>query len=103
MQALRRDPDCAAAARGLKKLRALTAAKEAGNAAFKAGAWARAHAQYSAALAHHAPAAGNAAFMAQCACNRCACTCAHGLYGLQAEAMQAWAVGGGLHAVRLPS
>ena len=74
MQALRRDPDCVAAARGLKKLRSLTAAKEAGNAAFNAGAWANAHAQYSAALAHNALGAGNAAFMAQCACNRCAVT-----------------------------
>ncbi|KAK9836016.1 hypothetical protein WJX81_006398 [Elliptochloris bilobata] len=74
VEALRRDPDCAAAARGLKRLRALTAAKEAGNAAFKAGAWAEAHAQYSAALAHNSPGSGNSAFMAQCACNRAA-TC----------------------------
>lgn len=71
-QALRRDPDCVAAARGLKRLRALAAAKEAGNAAFKAGDWRAAHAQYSAALVHNTPGSGNAAFMAQCACNRCA-------------------------------
>jgi DnaJ family protein C protein 7 len=50
-EALRRDPDAAACARGLKRIRALSAAREAGNAAFGAGDWAEAHARYSAGLA----------------------------------------------------
>jgi hypothetical protein len=56
-------------------VRALTAAKEAGNAAFKAQRWGDAHASYSAAIARRSqqPALeGNAAFFAQCFSNRCA-------------------------------
>ena len=74
-QALRRDPDAVACARGLKRLRALAAAKEAGNAAFRERRWGDAHAAYSAALQRRstdALAEGNAAFYAQCFSNRCA-------------------------------
>jgi hypothetical protein len=52
-------------------VRALVTAKEAGNAAFKAGGWADAHRHYSAALAHLTPDAGNGSFFAQCFSNRC--------------------------------
>jgi DnaJ family protein C protein 7 len=54
----------------LKRARALVVAKEAGNAAFKAGSWGEAHRQYSAALVHYDPAAGNRSFFAQCYSNR---------------------------------
>ena len=74
MQALRRDPDSAACARGLKRLRAMTNAKEAGNAAFKSGKWAEALQQYSAALKGFDPAKGNETFFAQCFGNRSAFT-----------------------------
>lgn len=51
-------------------MRALVAAKEAGNAAFKAGNWGEAHRHYSAALSHFEASAGNRAFFAQCFSNR---------------------------------
>ena len=70
MQALRRDPDSAACARGLKRLRAMTNAKEAGNAAFKSRQWAEALQQYSTALKGFDPAQGNETFFAQCFGNR---------------------------------
>jgi len=50
-EALRRDPDASDCARGLKRVRALSAAKEAGNAAFNEGRFADAHERYGAALA----------------------------------------------------
>ena len=70
MQALRRDPDSAACARGLKRLRAMSNAKEAGNAAFKARQWAEALQHYSAALKGFDVAQGNGTFFAQCFGNR---------------------------------
>ena len=76
-QALRRDPDAVACARGLKRLRAMAAAKEAGNTAFRERRWGDAHAAYSQALQRrsaNALAEGNAAFYAQCFSNRCAHT-----------------------------
>lgn len=70
MQALRRDPDSNTCARGLKRLRGMTNAKEAGNAAFKARQWAGALQHYSAALQGFDPAKGNETFFAQCFGNR---------------------------------
>lgn len=52
----------------------MVAAKEAGNAAFKAGNWGEAHRHYSAALSHFVSSAGNYAFFAQCFSNRSAAT-----------------------------
>ena len=49
-EALKRDPDATACARLLKRVRALAAAREAGNAAFGAGDYATAHARYTAGL-----------------------------------------------------
>ncbi|KAL4856376.1 DnaJ subfamily C member 7 [Chlorella vulgaris] len=69
-QALRRDPDCVPAQRGLKRLRAVTGGKERGNAAFSAGRYSEAHEQYSASLA--ADPDLKTAFMAQVVCNRAA-------------------------------
>lgn len=70
VQALRRDPDSTACARGLKRVRALVAAKESGNTAFKERRWGDAHRHYSDALARYTPGGGNEAFFAQCFSNR---------------------------------
>lgn len=69
-QALRRDPDCVPAQRGLKRLRAVAGGKERGNAAFSAGDYGEAHSQYSASLA--ADPDLRTQFVAQVACNRAA-------------------------------
>jgi len=50
-EALRRDPDASACARGLKRIRQLNVAKDAGNAAFNAGQYEEAFERYSAGLA----------------------------------------------------
>lgn len=71
-QAMRRDPDSTACARGLKRCRALVSAKEQGNTAFKERRWGDAHRHYSDAIARFAPGCGNEAFFAQCFSNRCA-------------------------------
>jgi hypothetical protein len=71
-QALRRDPDSTACARGLKRVRALVSAKEQGNTAFKERRWGDAHRHYSDALSRYVAGAGNEAFFAQCYSNRCA-------------------------------
>ena len=70
LQALRRDPDSSTCARGLKRLRGMTNAKEAGNAAFKTRQWVGALQHYSAALEGFDPAKGNETFFAQCFGNR---------------------------------
>eukprot|EP00899_Mesostigma_viride_P028991 jgi/Mesvir1/9277/Mv03137-RA.2 len=72
-EALRRDPDGSSAAScrdGLKKVKALLKHKEAGNTAFKAGAWQEAYDEYSAAMA--VDAGLRSSFMATLACNRAA-------------------------------
>ncbi|BDA47764.1 DnaJ homolog subfamily C member 7 [Coccomyxa sp. Obi] len=74
-EAMRRDPDSTACARGLKRCRALVSAKEQGNTAFKERRWGDAHRHYSDAIARFAPGGGNEAFFAQCFSNRSA-TCA---------------------------
>lgn len=61
--ALRRDPDCSAAQRALKRLRAVTGGKERGNAAFSAGRYEEAYAAYSDSL--EADPALRTAFVAQ--------------------------------------
>ena len=71
-QALRRDPDSTACARGLKRVRALVSAKEQGNTAFKERRGGDAHRHYSDALSRYVAGAGNEAFFAQCYSNRCA-------------------------------
>ena len=48
----------------------MLAAKEAGNAAFKAQQWQQAHDHYSTAIAQHRPHEGSEAFFAQCHANR---------------------------------
>lgn len=70
LQALRMDPDSAACRTGIKRLRSLTSAKEAGNEAFKQGRWADAHERYSAAVAIDPQL--RSSFVAQCFCNRSA-------------------------------
>ena len=67
-QALRKDPDSAALRKGIKRLRSLNSAKEAGNEAFKQGRWKDAHGHYSAALEIDPQL--RSSFMAQCSCNR---------------------------------
>ncbi len=73
-QAMRRDPDSTACARGLKRCRALISAKEQGNTAFKERRWGDAHRHYSDAITRFVPGGGNEAFFAQCFSNRCALT-----------------------------
>ena len=65
------DPDSAACQKGIKRLRSLNSAKEAGNEAFKQGRWQEAHGHYSAALDIDPDL--RSTFAAQCFCNRRAC------------------------------
>ncbi|PRW61266.1 DNAJ heat shock N-terminal domain-containing [Chlorella sorokiniana] len=69
-QALRRDPDCLPAQRGLKRLRSVLAGKERGNECFSRGAFQEAYEHYSASLG--ADPQLRTAFMAQVVCNRAA-------------------------------
>lgn len=70
-QALRRDPDCVPAQRGLKTLRGVLNGKERGNAAFSLGAYQEAAAHYTASL--EADPSLRTQFVAQVVCNRAAC------------------------------
>ena len=71
LQALRMDPDSAACQKGIKRLRSLNSAKEAGNEAFKQGRWQEAHGHYTAALDIDPDL--RSSFAAQCFCNRRVC------------------------------
>lgn len=62
------DPDSTASRRGIKRLRSMNSAKEAGNEAFKQGKWSEAYSQYS--LAIDTDPQLKSSFIVQCLSNR---------------------------------
>ena len=62
------DPDSTVSRRGIKRLRAMNSAKEAGNEAFKQGKWAEAHSQYTTAIETDPNL--QSSFIVQCLSNR---------------------------------
>ena len=62
------DPDSTASRKGIKRLRSMNSAKEAGNEAFKQGKWSEAHTFYTSAM--QTDPALQSSFMVQCLCNR---------------------------------
>lgn len=68
LQALRMDPDSAASRKGIKRLRSMNNAKEAGNDAFKQGKWSEAHGFYTSAMTSDPTL--KSSFIVQCLSNR---------------------------------
>ena len=66
------DPDSTASRRGIKRLRSMNSAKEAGNEAFKQGKWSEAYSHYT--LAMETDPNLQSSFIVQCLCNRSAFT-----------------------------